>query len=69
MWDKVASRKHVAEKIFSFGSGSDEVMLHGTVEYGMKDGTKSSRDWAARARMQKKDGQVKMSYYQGYSSG
>ncbi len=69
MWEKVASRKHVAEKIFAFGPGSDEVMLHGTVEYGMKDGTKALKEWAARAKMSKEGGRVKMSFYQVYSSG
>ena len=69
MWEKVASRKHVAEKIFAFGPGSDEIMLHGNVEYGMKDGTIASKEWAARAKMSKDGGRVRMSFYQVYSSG
>lgn len=69
MWEKVASRKHHADKIYTFGSGSDEVMLHGTVQFSMKDGTKANKEWAARARMAKEDGKVKMSFYQVYLSG
>jgi hypothetical protein len=45
MWDKVASRKHKADRIFAFDSGSNEVMLYGTVDYGMKDGNKSTKEY------------------------
>ncbi|KAF2101656.1 hypothetical protein NA57DRAFT_33894 [Rhizodiscina lignyota] len=69
MWEKVASRKHKAHKIYTFGPGSDEVMLYGDVEYGMKDGSKAGKEWAARAKMVKEGGKVKMSFYQVYLSG
>ena len=67
MWSAVASRKHKPEKIFPFGPGSDEVMLHGTVDYGMKDGRQiSGIEWAARAHLVKESGTVKMDFYQVY---
>jgi hypothetical protein len=66
MWEKVSSRKHKAHKIFPFGPNADEVMLHGTVKYGLKAGGESGLDWAARAHLVKEDGQVKMDFYQVY---
>jgi hypothetical protein len=41
MWEKVAARLHKPLKIFPFGSGSEELMLHGTVDYELKDGKKA----------------------------
>jgi hypothetical protein len=37
MWAAVASRLHTPIKIFPYGSGSNEVMLYGTVAYKLKD--------------------------------
>lgn len=42
MWAVVASRLHTPVKIFPFGEGSKEVMLYGTVAYGLKDGRKTN---------------------------
>lgn len=67
MWEKVASRSHRPIKIFPFGSNSDEVMLYGTVKYGLKAGGESGLDWAARAHLVKDgEGKVRMDYYQVY---
>ncbi|KAJ4406368.1 hypothetical protein N0V91_004577 [Didymella pomorum] len=66
MWEKVASRKHKAIKIFPFGPNSDECMLYGTVEYGLKAGGESGVDWAARAHLVKDGEKVKMDFYQVY---
>jgi len=41
-------------------------MIYGTVDYVLKDGRKSSIDWAARASLVKDGGVVKMEYYQVY---
>lgn len=66
MWEKVASRKHKAVKIFPFGPNSSEAMLYGTVRYGLKAGGESGVDWAARARLVKEEGRVKLEFYQVY---
>lgn len=66
MWEKVSRRRHHAIKIFPFGPSSDEVMLYGTVEYGLKDGREAAVDWAARAHLVKQDGTVRMDFYQVY---
>jgi hypothetical protein len=66
MWEKVASRLHKPLKIFPFGANSDEVMLYGTVEYGLKAGGESKVDWAARAHLVREGGGVKMDFYQVY---
>lgn len=68
MWEKVSSRAHRAIKIFPFGPHAAEVMLYGTVAYGLKDGGEKKVDWAARAELVKdeKDGKVRLAFYQVY---
>lgn len=41
LWTAVSSRQHTIIKIFPFGSGSNELMLYGTVAYTLKDGKKA----------------------------
>ncbi|RDW71104.1 hypothetical protein BP6252_07667 [Coleophoma cylindrospora] len=41
MWKTVKSRVHYPQKIFPFGAGSREVMLHGLVKYELLDGRKA----------------------------
>ena len=64
MWEKVAKRSHRPIQIYSFGKGSDDVMLHGTVEYVLKDDKKTSTSWAAKAHFAQEDGELKMDFYQ-----
>ncbi|OCL08089.1 hypothetical protein AOQ84DRAFT_340897 [Glonium stellatum] len=66
MWEKVQSRLHKPLKIFPYGPNANEVMLFGTVQYGLKAGGQSSVEWAAYARLKKVDGSVKMDFYQVY---
>jgi hypothetical protein len=66
LWEKVASRVHNPIKIFPYGPDSNEVMLHGTVKYGLKAGGEAGVDWAAYARLVKEEGKVKMEFYQVY---
>jgi hypothetical protein len=66
MWSAVARRLHRATKIFPFGPNSNEVMLYGTVEYGLKDGRSTVLDWAAHAKLVKVEGHYKLDFYQVY---
>ncbi|KAI9721870.1 MAG: hypothetical protein M1828_004965 [Chrysothrix sp. TS-e1954] len=66
MWEKVAKRSHNPIEIFPFGPNSNKLMLHGTVDYVLKDDRKAHVDWAAKAVMAKEGGEVKMSFYQVY---
>ena len=66
MWEKVQSRLHTPKQIFPFGEDANEVMIHGSVAFELKDGRKAEVDWAARAVMKQKGEQWKMSYYQVY---
>jgi len=67
LWERVASRKHTAIKVFPFGDGADEVMIYGSVVYEMKEGgAEVSLEWAARANLVEENGVVKMSFYQVY---
>jgi len=48
----ISTRSHHPIKIFSFGAPSDseaEIMIYGTVEYGVKAEGDDGKDWAARA--------------------
>ncbi|KAK4949961.1 hypothetical protein LTR10_011803 [Elasticomyces elasticus] len=62
----VKTRKHSLTKIFPFGSGSNELMLYGTVDYGLKNGKEVTVDWAARAVMAEHQGALKFKLYQVY---
>jgi hypothetical protein len=67
MWEKVAKRSHKPSKIYSFGKDNYDVMLHGTVDYELKDGKRAEDiEWAARARFAPEDGNLKMEFYQVY---
>lgn len=66
MWEHVASRKHKPLKVFPFGPNANEVMLYGTVGYGLKNGKSSEIDWAARAHLVEDGGSMKMDFYQVY---
>ena len=70
----VATRKHTINKIFPFGAfpfraDSNEVMLYGKVEYGLKNGKEVTVEWAGRAVLvedEEKNGTWRMGFYQVY---
>lgn len=76
MWSAVSSRSHHPTKIFTFGPPSNletDVMLYGTVEYGMIAGGSDGKEWAARAVLvpgEKGDDEAlggwRMKFYQVY---
>lgn len=67
MWEKVAKRSHKPSMIYTFGDQGNDVMLHGTVDYKLKDGKKAEGiEWAARARFGAEYGSLKMEFYQVY---
>jgi len=63
----VVSRKHTLEKIFPFGANSLEVMLYGSVAYGLRNGKNVTVQWAGRAVLEE-DGnkELKFRMYQVY---
>lgn len=65
-WEKVETRKHIVNGIFpSSDKPEEQVMLNGTVDYGMKDGTsKSGIEWAALMNLTKENGEYKLQKYQ-----
>ncbi|KAL1585060.1 hypothetical protein WHR41_06186 [Cladosporium halotolerans] len=67
MWEKVAKRSHKPLMIYSFTKHGDDVMLHGTVDYDLKDGKKAKGvEWAARAKFGSENGSLRMTFYQVY---
>lgn len=66
MWEKVAKRSHKPKQLYAFGSGSDDIMLFGDVDYVLKDGKGTNVEWAARAHFSTAEGELKMDFYQVY---
>lgn len=62
----VQKRKHHLKKIYPFGDNSNEMMIYGTVDYGLKNGKDVSVDWAGRALFSDEGGKLKMAMYQVY---
>ncbi|KAH8894524.1 hypothetical protein GQ53DRAFT_744692 [Thozetella sp. PMI_491] len=54
-WSNIESREHIVYRVFPFGDGTDEVMLHGCTKQNLKDGNKRVFTWAARLRFVKTD--------------
>ncbi|KII96180.1 hypothetical protein PLICRDRAFT_694220 [Plicaturopsis crispa FD-325 SS-3] len=64
-WEHVERRRHVIQGVFAGSEG--EVMLYGTVDYGMKDGTQvEGVQWAGRMVLSPTDRGPKISFYQVY---
>lgn len=79
-WEKVVSREHVVEGVYpklqegseqgqgkAEGEGEDfELMLRGTVDYGLKDGSKGRAEWAGHMVLKylKEEGGYKLAFYQ-----
>jgi hypothetical protein len=67
MWAKVASRRHTVNKVFPFGTNSEELMLYGSVAFTFKAGGGAEVDWAGRAQLEKSaDGKYRLKFYQVY---
>lgn len=62
----IKTRKHTLKQIFPFGDNSKNVMLHGSVDYGLKNGKAVTVEWAARAELVEEGGKLKMKEYQVY---
>lgn len=60
-WAAVSSRHHVLGGVYP-KSDDSELMLYGTVEYGLKNGRRVKAEWAARMIM----AEGKISFYQVY---
>ncbi|KAI5449234.1 hypothetical protein NCC49_005213 [Naganishia albida] len=69
-WAKVESREHVVLDVFpkkeKAGNEDEELMLRGTVAYGMKDGSEGRAEWAGhmKLRYSKEEGGYKLAFYQ-----
>lgn len=62
----IKTRKHTLKQIFPFGDNSKNVMLHGSVDYGLKNGKSVTVEWAGRAELVEEGGHLKMKEYQVY---
>lgn len=62
----IISRKHVLEKIFPFSD--TEVMVYGSVTYGLRNGKEVKVEWAGRTVFEDQGGDdgLKMRFYQVY---
>lgn len=62
----IKTRKHTLKQIFPFGEDNMNVMLHGEVDYGLKNGKDVNVEWAGRALLVEDGGKLKMKEYQVY---
>ena len=62
----VKKRLHHLKQTFPFGDNNLNVMLHGFVDYGLKNGKDVQVEWAARAVLVDEGGKLKMKDYQVY---
>jgi hypothetical protein len=70
MWATVAARKHTVFRIYPFGSNGRDFMLRGCVEYKLKNGDQSQKDWAAHAVLAREaTGSVLLQFYQVFLVG
>lgn len=70
-WKGITSRRHVVENVYPAGQLRDdddqaELMLYGTVDYGVSDGGNGRAEWAGRMVLKKQDKEWRISYYQVY---
>jgi hypothetical protein len=71
MWNGVPKRIHRPSKIFPFGDNASEVVIIGSVEYWMDDGSYVKKDMAAHAKYQRnpKTSGIEMSSLQVWLTG
>ena len=62
--DSDVSRKHKIHRLYAFSD--KDIMLHGSVDYGLKNGKDVTVDWAAHSQFTEEDGKLKMRFYQVY---
>lgn len=69
MWDPVVARSHNPHAVFPLpaSASEQEIMLHGTVSYTLKDGRRCQDvEWAARGTLVESGGEVRWKRYQVY---
>lgn len=64
IWAAVATRHHAVGKVYP-GGPAGELMLFGTVDYGLKNGKQLQTDWAGRMVFDPQNTE-KMKFYQVY---
>ena len=64
IWSHVPGRDHKPIQIYTHGDDQYDLMVYGDVEYKHHAGHQSGSDWAAKVKLAKEDGQIKMAYYQ-----
>jgi len=67
-WGDISTREHTVLGIVPFRPHASDVLLWGTVKYGMKDGSTKESDWAAKGSFVRVDGAVKWKDYKVYTN-
>ncbi|KAL4967092.1 uncharacterized protein BDV14DRAFT_198189 [Aspergillus stella-maris] len=52
-WATVESREHIVHRVFPFEDGQNEVMLHGSTNMTLRDGSKKQLIWSGRLQFVK----------------
>ncbi|MCJ1474811.1 hypothetical protein MMC13_003471 [Lambiella insularis] len=64
IWAHVPDREHTPLQIYTHGSNAMEMVVYGDVKYEHHAGHKTGTDWAAKIKLAKEGGEMKMAYYQ-----
>jgi hypothetical protein len=62
----VITRKHHVEKLFVFDGQGRQCMLHGCVDYVLRNGKSVNVEWAGRATLVEHEGRLRFQEYQVY---
>ncbi|KAK4046296.1 hypothetical protein OIV83_006170 [Microbotryomycetes sp. JL201] len=63
-WKGIATRDHTAKQVFTIDQECSQVMIDGTLTYGLENGKSISVDWAAKMVFATGTQQLRMKEYQ-----
>ncbi|CAF9939839.1 hypothetical protein IMSHALPRED_001650 [Imshaugia aleurites] len=63
IWAHVPGRSHSPIQIYTHGDDETDLMILGDVSYSHHAGHETGADWAAKMKLEKQEGEVKVAYY------
>ena len=63
IWSHVPGRDHSPVQIYTHGDDQMEPMIHGEVSYKHHAGHETGADWAAKMKLEKQGGEIKVAVY------
>ena len=60
IWNNIPQREHQCVQVYPFDKEGHDLMVHGTIEFKHHDGHEKGTEWAARYKLVKENGELKM---------